>query len=54
MRGYDVDSIENSFDDSNDGKKDDQGLLSYNDLSRRDIRSLIFHLLYVADVFDYQ
>ncbi len=26
---------------------------SYNDLSRRDVRSLIFHLLYAADAFDY-
>lgn len=26
----------------------------YEDLSRRDIRSLIFHLLYAMDVFDYQ
>ncbi len=55
MRGYDVGSIKNSFDDGfNDSKKDDQGLLSYNDLSRRDMRSLIFHLLYVAEIFDYQ
>lgn len=28
--------------------------ISYNDLSRRDVRSLIFHLLYAADSFDYQ
>ena len=26
----------------------------YKDLSRRDIRSLIFHLLYAMDAFDYQ
>ena len=49
-----MDSIENSFDDSDESKKDDQELLSYSDLSRRDVRSLIFHLLYVAEVFDYQ
>jgi len=54
MRGYDVDSIENSFDDSNNSKRDDQELFSYNDLSRRDMRSLIFNLLYMAEVFDYQ
>ncbi len=29
-------------------------LISYDDLSRRDVRSLIFHLLYAADSFDYQ
>lgn len=27
---------------------------SYNDLSRRDVRSLIFYLLYAAESFDYQ
>lgn len=27
--------------------------LSYNDLSRREVRSLIFHLLYAMDCFDY-
>jgi len=27
---------------------------SYEDLSRRDIRSLIFHFLYAADAFEYQ
>ncbi len=49
-----MDSIKNNFDDFNDAQKDDQELLSYNDLSRRDMRSLIFHLLYVAEIFDYQ
>ena len=28
--------------------------ISYNDLSRRAVRSLIFHLLYAVDSFDYQ
>lgn len=28
--------------------------LVYDDLSRREIRSLIFHLLYAVDAFDYQ
>jgi len=29
-------------------------LRSFDDLSRRDMRSLIFHFLYAADAFDYQ
>lgn len=29
-------------------------IISYDDLSRRDVRSLIFHLLYAIDAFDYQ
>lgn len=28
--------------------------ISYQDLSRRDVRSLVFHLLYAMDAFDYQ
>ena len=28
--------------------------MNTNDLSRRDVRSLIFHLLYAAEAFDYQ
>src|SRR5689334_22124891 len=28
--------------------------ISYNDLSRREVRSLIFHLLYAMEGFDYQ
>ena len=32
----------------------EQTIQSYDDLSRRDVRSLIFHLLYAADAFDYQ
>lgn len=28
--------------------------ISYNDLSRRDVRSLIFHLLYAMEGFEYQ
>lgn len=28
--------------------------ITYNDLSRRDVRSLIFHLLYAMEGFDYQ
>lgn len=30
------------------------GTMAYNDLSRRDVRSLIFYLLYAAESFDYQ
>lgn len=54
MRGYTVDSEENKFNDFADIEKDEQKPLSFNDLSRRDVRSLIFHLLYVAEAFDYQ
>lgn len=32
----------------------DNQLKSYDDLSRRDIRGLIFHLLYAVEAFDYQ
>jgi len=28
--------------------------IAYDDLSRRDVRSLIFHLLYAVEAFDYQ
>lgn len=28
--------------------------ISYQDLSRRDVRSLVFHLLYAMDAFDYE
>lgn len=30
------------------------GTVAYNDLSRRDVRALIFYLLYAAEAFDYQ
>ena len=29
-------------------------IVAYNDLSRRDVRALIFYLLYAAESFDYQ
>jgi N utilization substance protein B len=32
----------------------EQAIKSYDDLSRRDVRSLVFHLLYAAEAFDYQ
>jgi len=54
MRGYEMDSIENSFDDFSKSEQDDQESLSYNDLFRRNARSLVFHLLYAAEAFDYQ
>jgi len=54
MRGYTVDSEKNKFNDFADIEKDEQKPLSFNDLARRDVRSLIFHLLYVAEAFDYQ
>jgi len=31
-----------------------ENTIAYKDLSRRDVRSLIFHLLYAADAFEYQ
>lgn len=37
-----------------EAREAEQKPLSYNDLSRRDVRSLIFHLLYAVDAFDYQ
>ncbi len=49
-----MDVIENSFDDFDKSEKDEHKSLSYNDLFRRDARSLVFHLLYVAEAFDYQ
>ncbi len=40
-----------------DVRQDEPNILdqtfSYNDLSRREVRSLIFHLLYAMDAFDY-
>ncbi len=30
-----------------------EGIISYDDLSRREVRSLILHLLYAMDAFDY-
>jgi len=36
------------------GEDQPNGPRSYKDFSRRDIRSLIFHLLYAMDAFDYQ
>lgn len=32
----------------------EQALRSYDDFSRRDVRSLVFHFLYAAEAFDYQ
>ena len=38
----------------NDVVVEEEEIKSYDDLSRRDVRSLIFHLLYAAEAFDYQ
>jgi transcription antitermination protein NusB len=32
----------------------DNGPIAYDDLSRRDVRSLIFHFLYATDAFNYE
>lgn len=32
----------------------DSDIVLYNNLSRKDLRSLIFHVLYIADTLDYQ
>ena len=40
--------------DDNDNNELSEQPLAYNDLSRRDVRSLVFHLLYAAESFDYQ
>lgn len=34
--------------------ENEQEIKSYDDLSRREVRSLIFHLLYATEAFDYQ
>lgn len=35
-------------------QENEQSLRSYDDFSRRDVRSLVFHFLYAAEAFDYQ
>lgn len=40
-------NIQNTQDDSQ------EHIISYNDLSRREVRSLILHLLYAMDAFEY-
>ena len=42
------------IDPNNDEITEFRKSIAYNDLSRRDARSLIFHLLYAAESFDYQ
>ncbi|MGB8366795.1 MAG: transcription antitermination factor NusB [Candidatus Babeliales bacterium] len=54
MGGYKVDLLENDINGVIETEKKSQRPLSYDDLSRRDARSLIFHLLYIAEAFDYQ
>lgn len=49
-------SIEDDFDTSDELNVSDKPkkLIAYNDLSRREVRSLIFHILYAAEAFDYE
>lgn len=54
MGGYNVELRRSELSDSNAVEKENNQPLSYNDLSQRDARSLIFHLLYIAEAFDYQ
>ena len=37
-----------------DAIEQDQKILNYDDFSRREVRSLIFHLIYAMEGFDYQ
>lgn len=46
--------IENTDKDEEINQNNKHPEKEYNDLSRRDIRSLIFHLLYAAEAFEYQ
>lgn len=43
-----------STEDTNHEESEQITPKSYEDLSRRDVRSLIFHFLYAADAFDYE
>ncbi len=54
LGGYNVELRRSELSDSNAVEKENNQPLSYNDLSQRDARSLIFHLLYIAEAFDYQ
>jgi N utilization substance protein B len=38
----------------NETSNDEQRTLSYDDLTRRDVRALIFHLLYAMEAFNYE
>ena len=46
--------IEEVVDETEQEIESDQRSFSYDDLSRREVRGLIFHLLYAAEAFDYQ
>ena len=35
-------------------QENEHPIISYDDFSRRDVRSLVFHFLYAAEAFDYQ
>ena len=47
---------DNDNENDNDDLSENGGnkRLSYDDLSRRDVRALIFHLLYAVEAFDYE
>ncbi len=42
------------FDQEQSNDVNQTQIIAYEDLSRRDVRSLIFHLLYAVDAFEYQ
>lgn len=46
--------ISSSADDLRQHESEENTPIVYDDLSRRDVRSLIFHLLYAADAFNYE
>lgn len=46
--------LEKSDKSENTDDQGEQETIEYGDLSRRDIRALIFHLLYAAESFDYE
>ena len=43
-----------SPDDNNQRESESSAPKSYDDLSRRDVRSLVFHFLYAAEAFNYE
>ena len=46
--------ISSSADDIKQHENEENTPIAYDDLSRRDVRSLIFHFLYAADAFNYE
>ena len=43
-----------SLEDDVEISEESKELIAYDDLSRREVRSLIFHILYAAEAFDYE